>query len=518
MRCQILLCRVIIAFSVLGAGVGGFCADEENAPQVTSLEMDLQSAQAALEQSELEANERVAASEARAEALAVIVAALESQSQLAQSDLEEMACALEAARLRSAELFAAQAALVVRGEAAIDSMEQSALSSALDEIDMLEREYADLDASASKRQYELMMRIDALEQSTVTGEFELAEVCEQLKIERSLRIAAEAQGEKRDSVMLEANCVLSEAVEKMALHFDAIRTQMGGAPELRIADTQGTSADLAPLIGKLEAATESATVEVKALRQLLAEEQEHHAATKSKAFADLAQLRQHVELLTDEMATLKTLQAERESELKAEMEQKLQESQAKADARESELKTQHEAHIVAVREAMSAEREAGEAALRKEISSLAEKIRDLESVFALPTSEDAAPLRQDGVGNSEVNERVDALYQSIIDTARKDKGLAIVQFESLPKDSVKPVELLTTVANLYREVRAYDTAYSIYTEILTRDPGNLYAERKLVMTLFDMGRYDEALERLAGPQQGATEDAADTDASVLHKK
>ena len=120
--------------------------------------------------------------------------------------------------------------------------------------------------------------------------------------------------------------------------------------------------------------------------------------------------------------------------------------------------------------------------------------------FALPLSEDAVPARDDRVGDPEVNERVDALYQSIIDTARKDKGLALTQFESLPAESVKPVTLLRTIANLYREKRAYDSAYAIYESLLVRNPGDLYVERKLVMTLFDMGRYDEALGRLAGPQ------------------
>jgi hypothetical protein len=37
--------------------------------------------------------------------------------------------------------------------------------------------------------------------------------------------------------------------------------------------------------------------------------------------------------------------------------------------------------------------------------------------------------------------------------------------------------------------------------MLERDPDDLYADRKVVMTLFDMGRYDQALDRLAGPGQ-----------------
>ena len=485
--------------------------------RVSLLETDLQSARASVEKNQLEANSRVAASEERAKELAVIVTALDSQSYSARSDIAELARALEDARGRNAELFAAQSVVVRKAESDIEALQRSSLRSALDEIDTLEREYAALDASAGKRQHELLMRIDALEQGTVTGESELAKAREQLKIERALRKAVETQGEKRDDAMLQANLVLAEAAEKMALQFDIIRSQTSGASGLKIADPSKTSADLAPLIGKLEAATESATVEVKNLRRLLAEEQNRHAESKAQAAEMVVSLRQQVELLGAEIETLKTKHAEREAELAADAERQLKtlaaSLTAEREAREGVLQEEMSAlgkQIEASKAEMellrrdrvseteayakqTAERDAAEQSLR-------ERIRNLELAFALPLSEDAVPARDDGVGDPEVNERVDALYQSIIDTARKDKGLALTQFESLPAESVKPVTLLRTIANLYREKRAYDSAYAIYESLLVRNPGDLYVERKLVMTLFDMGRYDEALGRLAGPQ------------------
>ncbi|MBT3193159.1 MAG: tetratricopeptide repeat protein, partial [Verrucomicrobia bacterium] len=231
---------------------------------------------------------------------------------------------------------------------------------------------------------------------------------------------------------------------------------------------------------------------------------------------------------------------EREAALQAKADEKLNKYRVKSDKRAESLRKAHDAKLAKLEAEMTSQHEKREAKLREEIANLVtkvqasndalelleqqvagekasymalvsatdetaaelrERISNLELAFSLPVSEDVAPVRKGGEGDPELNARVDSLYQSIIDTAREDKGLAIKQFESLPEASEKPVALLKTVANLYREKRDYDSAYSIYEALLERDPGNLYAERKLVMTLFDMGRYDDALERLAGPQE-----------------
>ena len=216
-------------------------------------------------------------------------------------------------------------------------------------------------------------------------------------------------------------------------------------------------------------------------------------------------------------AELVAAASQREAKLKKQIDEIRAAVEAETAEREAALKASHEASVAALNGEVEAAAKALET-VKKELAgqqeayktlmvdtgdietSLRERIRDLEQAFALPTSTDAAPPRADGSGDPEVEEQVDALYQTIIDTAQKNKALAITQFESLPEESVKPAALLKTVANLYRERRSYAKAYDMYEEILDRDPGNLYAERKLVMTLFDMGRYDEALERLAGPQ------------------
>ncbi len=521
---------------------------------VTALDSELRLARAALEQSELAAGERVEATEVRATALAERVDLLESQANAARAEVVELAHALEATRLQNAEMSARQAVVAERAAEAIDAAEQTALGSALKEIDALEQEYAMLDASARRRQKSLLARIDALEQASVTGESDLAEARRQLEIERALRKAMEAQGEKRDGSLLEANRVLASAAEKMALQFDAIRAQMRGESELKLRDHAEKPADLAPLIGRLEEATESATVEVKELQRLLAEEREQHAATKAQSEKDIAALKRTIEVLTQELDAERAASAKLELQLRAEMAQKLTELRSAGEAREAELLAsaaereaalqkkidETEAAVRAEAEQrqveLKAAHEAAVASLGEEIKAavtelqnvkqqlagqqkayetlvvdtgdvellLRERIRDLEQAFALPTSVDAAATRADGAGDTELDDQVDALYQSIIDTASKDKALAIAQFESLPEESVKPPILLKTIANLYRAKRNYAKAYDLYEEMLARAPGDLYAERKLVMTLFDMGRYDEALERLAGPQGAGT--------------
>ncbi len=552
--------------------------EEELSGRIRELDDALKAAQGALKQNRTDAGRSAEEARKREEVLLDRVSALESLSQSAGDEIAELARALEVARLKNAELSAKRVSVEKRAEDQIDAMEDSALRGALREIDSLEREYAALDDLARKRQQELLARIDMLEQSTVTSDSELAAVRQQLDLERKLRQALEVQGEKRDEALLEANRVLAAATQKMAEQFDAMRAQAAASPELRLSDDAKRPADLAPLIGKLEEATESAALEAKELRELLAQERQKHEAERAANQKEIASLRRKVEVLNKEIDALKTASARREAELKAEMakavadtkaaakeneaalraemDRKLKEASAaskklekelaaarkqsegalqdaarerektlRAESREQldALKATHsiqvrklEAEITRLGEQIEGSTEALEktkrelAGQRKAYEKLVidtdgvetvlrERIRDLELAFNLPASAVAAPRGEDS-GDTELEERVESLHRSIIDTAKEDKDLAITQFESLPAESVKPVSLLKTIANLYRQKQQHEKAHAIYEEILTRAPGDLYAERKLVMTLFDMGRYDEALERLAGPQ------------------
>jgi tetratricopeptide (TPR) repeat protein len=81
--------------------------------------------------------------------------------------------------------------------------------------------------------------------------------------------------------------------------------------------------------------------------------------------------------------------------------------------------------------------------------------------------------------------------------ARADRCAdAVTQFESLPPDYEKPLSLLLTVARCYRREREFEQASALYRVLMEHNSGNREAVRGMVLTLFDMGRQDEALALL----------------------
>ena len=512
--------------------------------EIVSLEDELKLAEMEVEQSRLDAAKSIEESRNRTAELTKKISELEGRSKSVNYEIASLSKALEDARLKNAELSAKRANEELETSGRMDEIEKTALSLALAEIDALEREYMELDAQAGERQDELLGRIDRLEQSTVTGESDLKDVRRQLELERLLRKEIEAQSEKRDGMLLDANRILAESTEKIAKQFDAFRAQ-SGAGKLR--DNTRRQADLAPLISKLEEATKSAALEVKALNSMLSEERRKHEESARASKKEIVRLRRQVESLNQEIEVLKTADAELEAKWAAETERKLAEMRKAGDAREAELKAASAKQLAE----LNAAHDARVAELGKEIVELGDKIKvssealaqakealttekgryaelvkttseseaklkkrihDLELAFALPeTTENRPAVSGVSQGDPELDTKVDDLYQSIIDTSRRDKSLSLVQYESLPADSEKPTALIKTIANVYRDKKEYDKAYKMYEEILARNPGDLYAERKLVMTLFDLGRYDEALARLSG--KGKTGSAAETGAS-----
>jgi tetratricopeptide (TPR) repeat protein len=145
---------------------------------------------------------------------------------------------------------------------------------------------------------------------------------------------------------------------------------------------------------------------------------------------------------------------------------------------------------------------------------LKQRIKELEQAFALPSTGESESSEQAKTVIPEesaavvpaADVKISARYQAIIDMTVRDKSRALKQYEKLPADTQKPIALLKAIANVYRDKKNYEKAYAMYEEVLQRNPGDLYAERKLVMTLFDLGRYDEALARLSGSSNGATGD------------
>jgi len=520
--------------------------------EIVNLEDELKLAEMEVEQSRIEAAKSIEESMNRTVELTKKISELEGRSKSVNYEIATLSKALEDARLKNAELSAKRANEEFETSGRMDEIEKTALSLALAEIDALEREYMELDAQAGERQDELLGRIDRLEQSTVTGESDLRDVQRQLELERTMRMEMEVQSDKRDGMLLDANRILAESTEKIAKQFDAFRAQ-SGAGKLR--DNTRQQADLAPLISKLEDATKSATLEVRALNSMLAEERRKYEKSARASKKEIIVLRRQVEVLNQKIEVLKSADDDLEAKWAAETERKLAEMRKAGDVREAELKAAADKRLAE----LNAAHDKRIAELGKEIAGLGDKIKvssealsqakaalvtekgryaelvkttseseaklkkrihDLELAFALPeTTENAPVARGVSQGDPELDTKVDDLYQSIIDTSRRDKSLSLVQYESLPADSEKPTALIKTIANVYRDKKEYDKAYKMYEEVLARNPGDLYAERKLVMTLFDLGRYDEALARLSGKGKtgAAKNEPPDVNAEAVEK-
>jgi tetratricopeptide (TPR) repeat protein len=73
---------------------------------------------------------------------------------------------------------------------------------------------------------------------------------------------------------------------------------------------------------------------------------------------------------------------------------------------------------------------------------------------------------------------------------------AVGQYEALPQDAARPVDLQLAVARAYRETGAYDKCLRLYAEILAANPGQTEAIRGQILTLFDLGKETQAVAAL----------------------
>ncbi len=507
--------------------------------QIAKLQTALRQSQLAAKQSKEDAAKRIAASKAHSAQLEKKIAELEKASYSVKYEIACLSRSLEEARLKNAELSAKRANEEEKTSKQLKTESDRALANALQEIDRMEREYHELDMQASNRQDELLAQVDRLEKSTVTSRRDLEEVRNQLKVERALRKAIEAQSEKRANNLLDANRVLAESTEKMAKYFDDFKAGATGGKGKHMVD-------MAPQIAKLEEVTKSAALEVKALNQMLSDERAKHQAEMAKSKNEIMALRKQVASLRSELKELKTKAEERKAKWMADANRKLEEMRKAADAKNAEqkaaaaksladvnarykqqlasltaeVKVLHEKLKSSSAELERAKLEVGEARtqysklLKKSTATeeqLTARIHELESAISVSPqnahkkkrrlSQKPSKIRTENKVASRADRHakveMTSQYQSIIDLAGKDKNQAIKRYEELPPDSEKPIELLKVIANTYRDKQEYNTAYKLYENILARDPDNRYAERKLVMTLFDLGRYDEALGRLS---------------------
>jgi len=481
----------------------------------TDLEREVEAAWETLTQERRLAEAAAANHELREAELRVRVEQVTAASDEAQ--LQAISLEQTLGQLRD-QLDAVTAQLAVRDlELAqeIDRVDRASLALALDEIERMEQEQAARDAAVAQQQALLLERIEVLGAQASEANAALGTVERDLEDERRQRFNLEARAQEQAKALADTGAMLEEAKAALARQYDAIREQVQGGITMRLEDgeTAGTgvalnslSPDLVPMIGQLEAATATAAAEVKQLREQLERERAMFAAAAAEKDAGLSAMRVEMAAMQQRVEAIAEGAGDREA--------------AMATAHTAVLAAMTEAHelrvaglkgeIDGLRNAVAArDRAVGMleddlqterastarvlAMARETEAALAARIRELETAFALPDTE--AP----DVTTRDRAELRDAVFDSILEMIPNDRAGAIARFEALPPTTDIPDPVLKAMGNLYREQGDYAIACKFFEKLVERNPDDLYAERKLVMTLFDMGLYDQALDRLAGP-------------------
>lgn len=368
----------------------------------------------------------------------------------------------------------------------------------LQEIERMENEYAALEVSSSVRMSLLQGQIERLESNAGGAAAVLAATERERDAERVQRMELEQAQAEQAEELSEVKAMLVAATAELARQYDAIREQVKTGMTMRLPDDDASgvpdagktrSPELMPLIGQLEEATGKASAEVQQLRTQL--EQERAAFAMAALENDRAR------------AAMTAAHELRAAGLKGEID-RLVSALAARD------------RIIEMLEAdLDTERASTERVLvmaRESDAVLSERIRSLEAAIALqgaqvaataveapqPSVEAAEPPNVTDRGPVPVD--LEAAFREIRDLLPQDSAGAIVRFEALPADAQLPEDILKSIGNLYREQKHYDKACRLFEKMIERHPDDLYAERKLVMTLFYMGLYEQALDRMAGAE------------------
>ncbi len=383
----------------------------------------------------------------------------------------------------------------------LEQLKSSPLAVALQEIELLEKEHAHLTEAAASRQAELQSQIEALDAKLSGGAAEV----ESVKLERDAALGQRADLESRlagqAKELAEAKELIAAAMAALARQYEAIREQVReGGVTMRLegeAETQAGDGvvleqptELVPLIGQLEAATVKAGEDVRQLRDLLESQRLAFEAAAQEKNRELDGFRQQTATLTKQLSeqavAAQAARAESEAVLKGEIESLVKAAKDR------------ERVVLALEEELDAERASTVRVLelaRETEAALSARIRDLEAAFALPDTESAGA----DASMAAAEEPLEPKYREIVDLLPRQHKKAVALFEALPSDAALPSALLKAMGDHYRDQKKYEQALALFEQMVKQKPQDLYAERKLVMTLFDMGRYDQALERLAGP-------------------
>ncbi len=354
----------------------------------------------------------------------------ESKEELALRE-EELQKKLEAAEAASeldtaavADQIATLEAELAQRDAALaemhDSIRGSALDRAIQELTLIEEEFAQAESEWEQERQEIAERIETLEAVVAMPDDSREELSRSLAAERQRREALEEQVREKESALSESEALREEATAALNQYYDTMRKQLEeDGVSVQVAEYDTDDAGLVPLIGRIGAFAESATLEMHALRRGFEAEQQ-------ALMQDLEQVKAERDALVDHIESLQ-----------AELNRKVQESEHAASPDS-----------------------------------------DPDQV------EQTAP---DGVDQV-------ASIQAALDAG--DLQQAVSLYEQVGDIDLLPLHTLRSIANAYRSLRQHESAYALYETILQRDPSSLFAEQKKVLTLFDMGEYERALEQL----------------------
>jgi len=480
-------------------------AAREREAQWQAERTQLLAAQAAL-QDELQ-QERQAFAETEAQ-LRGRVAELENDLAVQQ---EQSAAALAAAEAQRREWEEALAARDAQIAELLEAMSQSSIQLALQEIALMEEDFARQEGERMAERQALEQRIAALESASREGDSEREALVSSLQAEREVRAQLEAQAVERGAELARAQAMLDEATAALNRQYDALRKQLEvSGVAVRVTAEDPEQEGLVPLIDRIEAATESATLEVRELRSSF-------DAERAALAGALATVQSERDALAGQLDQVVAQSAQAQSEQKEAYEARLKKVTAQQAAERAQLQAQvnRMERALAGAQALAAGLQASMEAQRQEqlhvlrvtrdsTAALNRRIAALESGVPAGATTEEIPTgpSSTGGGAKSSSEGTDSLLvaiQAALADGNREQAIAVYT----NRDPATPVSqaVLLHIGNAYREQSRYQEAYALFSELLARDPGNLYAEQKVVMTLFDMGEYDKALDRLAGYEE-----------------
>ncbi len=375
-------------------------------------------------------------------------------------------------------------------------------------LQLLRDNFAQREALLQETQAALQDEVDELQAQLIAERDRLRQAHEEQQIRESQHASQHEQREQQlqDEVVQarRATAILEEQLSATQAELVALQEHYSGAAlDRALLELTRMQHDYAQLERASEGKQLAMQDRIRALEERLAKESvADKMHDQQLAFqAERQTLTQAVEHLTAERDTLLarvdgySKQAARDQKRLAEMEMVQRRQQQLYEAESLRLK-QALVDAYALAASLRADAEACrdmQADLlrkaREAANSLNQRMQAVESgVMGLSTTYD--------VTNQEVchHNEPSVSFQDLVHSGNIMEALAL--FEAHPSSEHISIDQLRSIGNAYRAMRRYKEAYAVFSRILERSPDRVFAEHKVIMTLFDLGRHEEAVERL----------------------